>query len=559
MSLLLLVLLACHPDPPKSETGRLADTGQCASPPWSSTAAGEALEPWPGNGVSEEESASARLVVDALLADPWVAMVAWREEGTARYHLAVAGTEATFVAERSEAGIHQYAWESPSPLLDEPMGMATLAQELEAGSNPMGTTLTDQGYLEDDPRLSFIETAQASFPDQAVRLAQLFDHPDSPDLAYAVAPFANGGVGTHGGFSVAQTRAPLLLRGPGVVAGTHDLAVQSVDIAPTVAALLGVQPVEGVDGREGVQREGLMLKWQDGRVLEEILTGDCAWGAADHALLVIFDGLSHTELWDGIDSGRLPRLQGLAAGGARVAGGAMVGFPSLSLPGHTTVVTGAWQGHHGYLSNGWVDAETGASAPGVDMYDLAGNADAANAVADTWLSPEVETLFEAVARSGLDGETASINDLVFRGATWSRLAESPVRDPGGPVHPSTLATSLVDDTAVLQARYLFEEAGPPRLMTVAFYVTDDGGEESGPHGDGLRTVLGESDARLGTLLDLYDAAGVLDSTLVVITADHGMELQDPARTASPSAAIAASGVAATVTPGGLIYLSTSAP
>jgi len=62
------------------------------------------------------------------------------------------------------------------------------------------------------------------------------------------------------------------------------------------------------------------------------------------------------------------------------------------------------------------------------------------------------------------------------------------------------------------------------------------------------------DARLGRVLDRYEAAGLLDDTVVVLTADHGMELQDASRVASTHPAIAATGVAVAEDSHGLLWL-----
>jgi len=53
----------------------------------------------------------------------------------------------------------------------------------------------------------------------------------------------------HGMPSQDDTHVPLLFAGPGIRAGRYTQRVSVVDIAPTVASLLGVRPTEPVQGR----------------------------------------------------------------------------------------------------------------------------------------------------------------------------------------------------------------------------------------------------------------------------------------------------------------------
>lgn len=514
----------------------------CADPP---QIAGEPRPSPPGEGVSAAELPSAQALADALLARAGVEAVAWREQGADSYVVQTPTVTARLLRERDAAGDRVLRWElEGAPLPVDPSGEATLATELAAGSNPQGTTYPDHGYGADDPRLAFASAADASFPLLDERVAQLFDSPDAPDLIYLLAPYAAGGMGTHGGASAAQSRAPWIFTGPGVVPGTPDITARSVDIAPTVAWLLGVQPERGVDGLNGREADGLMLRWQDGEVRTELLD-PCAYGAADRALIVLFDGLSHTEVLDGIASGRLPNFARVAERGAVLQRGAVVGLPSLSLPGHTSVFTGAWQGHHGLLANHFRHRATDAVVPEGELADLVVNAAAARAISEGYLSPDVETLFEAVTRS-FPGETAaSVGELTYRGATWSRLLTA---------RTDYATYELADEVSVLEFDRLWDEQGAPKLAAVALYVTDGLGHGEGPHGDALREGMVAVDARLGRMLDRYEAAGLLDSTVVVLTADHGMELQDASRVASTQPAIASTGVAVAEDSRGMLWL-----
>jgi hypothetical protein len=82
---------------------------------------------------------------------------------------------------------------------------------------------------------------------------------------------------------------------------------------------------------------------------------------------------------------------------------------------------------------------------------------------------------------------------------------------------------------------LFDDSShpPPIFVAHEFTLTDGAGHEYGPHADGLRDAIAETDRRLGHVLDLLERDGRLDSTLFVFTSDHGMAAQDTALGADP--------------------------
>ncbi len=68
-----------------------------------------------------------------------------------------------------------------------------------------------------------------------------------------------------------------------------------------------------------------------------------------------------------------------------------------------------------------------------------------------------------------------------------------------------------------------EDSHPPPIFTFhEFLLTDGVGHDYGPHHEALRTALDETDRRIGRLLGTLDERGLFDSTLFIITADHGM-------------------------------------
>ena len=204
-------------------------------------------------------------LVDHLLSDPNVAFVYWRNESRTDYTVHFQDDSALL-----EWNGLEFTW-SPLPDLNtNPLEYPTLSDELDAGDNP--NSATQPGYESDDEWLSFVPLEAAVWPHLEERVAQIFEDPNSPDMAYALAPYSRGGGLTWWHVTGAK-QSPLLLSGPGLNQGLQDIAVRHIDIAPTVD-LLGVEPVEG-----------RQLMGQDGTVRNELLKS-CAFGSADHAVLI---------------------------------------------------------------------------------------------------------------------------------------------------------------------------------------------------------------------------------------------------------------------------------
>ena len=501
-----------------------------------------------GQGLDPNQEESGNRAILALLTDPGAAehtdlvithradaYEVWARRGMVRFERHSADGRQTFrVVEQL----------GENPIADQRHDrVATCGAELEAAAN--------SGRPTDDPNRAFIEPHQLSYPHAYERIAQLFDSPYAPDLIVSPKCYAFGlQPGQHGALDVVQSRAPLAFAGPGIRPGLYETAPQHVDVAPTICRLLGFPHIDGRDwsgrtaGERGVAAD-VYLQRQDGRVLGEILADDAA--PAARAYFVIFDGLSNSELqWllDHDDPG-IANLRRLLDRSARFRFGSTVNFPTITWPSHSALFTGAWCGHHDIVNPTYYDrAARQALAP-----------QGQTVMTETFLGAGVETLYEAVHRvRGAAARTASIHEPQGRGADHAPL-EGRVLGPrdrlkaltaelAAAISPRWLADghegvhreALVDARGLAQALVLFDDAAhaPPVLTAHEFTLTDGAGHEYGPHSDGLREAIAETDRRLGVVLDLLEAKGLLDSTVFVFTADHGMAAQDVALAANPA-------------------------
>ncbi|MCX8071363.1 MAG: alkaline phosphatase family protein [Candidatus Binatia bacterium] len=424
------------------------------------------------------------------------------------------------------------------------------------GDNPIARTDADlvstveeeraaavrSGYDGSDPNLAFIEPEHLSYPFALERIAQLFDSPYTGDLVISPKCYAFGTqLGQHGALDVVQSRAPLAFAGPAVRPGNYPLAVRHVDIAPTICHIMGFPLIDGRDwsGRRASERgvaPDVYLERQDGRVITEIIAE--GQRRPQRVYLIVFDGLSHPELvylWQTSDPA-IRNLRRVLDRSAWFSFGSVVNFPSITWPSHSTILTGAWCGHHDIVNPTYYDrARREPLAP-----------QAQGMLTEGFLGTGVETLYEAFRRVyGAEALTVSIHEPQSRGAQHAALeqrvlgARDRLRsytaeflqhiDPRYQADgkDSVHREAILDARGLAQILTLLDDPSlpPPVFVAHEFALTDGAGHEYGPHGEGLRAAIAETDRRLGLVLDALQRNGLIESTLFVFTADHGMAPQ----------------------------------
>src|SRR5579862_575009 len=417
----------------------------------------------------------------------------------------------------------------------DPFIVATIADELDAAAR--------SGNRTDDPNRAYFEPHVLSHPYAYERIAQLFDSPRAPDVIASPKAYAFGiQPGQHGALDVVQCRAPLVFSGPGVRRGLFKLGARHVDVAPTIARLMGMPKIGGRDA-SGSPAE-VYLKRQDGQPLDEIINDSA--GRPERVYMILLDGQSHSALRDELDHnpGAIPNLAGLIERGAMLSHGSIVNFPSITWPSHSTILTGAWGGHHDVVNPTFHLREHRETVP------IQGNI----FEGERYLSPDVETLYEAFKRAGNERTiTASIHEPQGRGATHAVFERRIVGDKARlkaltaeMLHdvsprwaadnmPSMAREEVVDIRGMAQIINLFDHCGDNAPMFVAheFVLTDGAGHDYGPHHEGQREALYRTDKRIGAMLELLRSRGLIDSTLFVITSDHGMAAQRVELKANP--------------------------
>jgi hypothetical protein len=418
----------------------------------------------------------------------------------------------------------------------DPFIVSTIDEELDAAAR--------SGNPTDDPNRAYFQPNVISHPCAYERIAQLFDSPRAPDLIVSPKAYAYGiQPGQHGALDVVQCRAPLVFSGPGVRRGIFKLNACQVDVAPTIARIVGMPKIAGLDA-SGSPAE-VYLKRQDGKPLDEIIDDNA--DRPKRVYMILLDGLSHSELRHQLDNnpGAIPNLAGLVERGAMLSHGSIVNFPSITWPSHSTILTGAWCGHHDVVNPTFHLREHRETVP------IQGNV----FETERYLSPDVETLYEAFKRVGGESTiTASIHEPQGRGANHAVFERRIVGDKtrlkaltaemasdvsprwADDNMPAMTREEIVDIRGMAQVINLFDHCGDEAPVFVAheFVLTDGAGHDYGPHHEGLREALYRTDTRIGAVLEIFRARGLFDSTLFVVTSDHGMAAQRVELKANPA-------------------------
>ncbi len=433
-----------------------------------------------------------------------------------------------------------------------------------AGRDPIAVDTADRfvGHAHESESL-FPHRTDNAYPHARDSIAQFFDGRHAPDLVigHTSSHHFDSHFGQHGSLGVTQGRAPFIVAGAGVRHdGFVDRSTRTVNVAPTVAALLGIDAhPEGV-GPTGERRDDALLRRQDGDVETAVLTGE----RAEHVVVFLLDGCNANLLHDVIESGEAPHLAELVARGTAYRHGMIASLPTATLANHTTEVTGAHPGHSGVLHNTWFDR-------GVDRVpDLL--AMDQMFVAMQHLDPKVETLYQAVERCRPGAFTTATFEFCDTGASFSsfgllRSGDIPsMPDVESLPHVDLAAAaasqqyrfmSAIDHTSATQTVEAWQQRDGnalPVLSWCALALTDEAGHESGPHGVAARAAVRDSDGRIGDVMAAVEAAGALDTTAVIVIADHGMEQNDPENTGSWAEALTSAGIALRDVGDGLIYL-----
>ena len=346
----------------------------------------------------------------------------------------------------------------------------------------------------------------------------------------------------HGSPWMYDVAIPLLLAGPAVKPGVYPTPAAQQDVAPTLAAALGVR----------------MPTTATGRVLPVLRPG---FARPKVVFLVVLDGFRRDYFDRYVDV--LPTLAALRRGGAWFSQAQVNVLPSNTAVGHTTISTGTDPRFHGITGNNGFDHARGQR---VELFaDMSPKAMMALTLADVWqFSTSGRAVIvaqgsigrastplaghgacqpngSAVLMAGYDETTGlwRANEECFRfpaylkdrqaSALWSTSRtwlDHPIDAPAA-VRRSALFPAFEADaiTTILEREPLGAD-DVPDLVLLNYKGADFVGHPYGPESNELRLTMTEMDRHVARIIAALEAK-VGKEYLIAVTADHGMPSAPP--------------------------------
>ncbi|KKM88125.1 hypothetical protein LCGC14_1261920 [marine sediment metagenome] len=205
----------------------------------------------------------------------------------------------------------------------------------------------------------------------------------------------------------------------------------------------------------------------------------------EHVIVIGFDGLSP----DGLHNSNTPIFDSLKNEGAYTMHARAI-LPTSSSPNWASMIMGAGPEQHGITSNAW--ERDNFTLPAITQ-------------GDDFLFP---TIFRLLDEQKKDVEIG----IVYDWDGFGRLFEKSAVDYD--INPEN-----EDETAIVASNYIIDKK--PDLTFLHFDHVDHAGHEFGHGTEEYYTSVEKADELLGKVIEAIKKAGILDSSMVIISSDHG--------------------------------------
>jgi type I phosphodiesterase/nucleotide pyrophosphatase len=386
-------------------------------------------------------------------------------------------------------------------------------------------------------RQRFLEMwARAYFPGRSGQLlivpreGDFITRPD-PNYAYM-----------HGSPWAYDVSIPLMFAGPAVKAGVYSTAVAQQDVAPTLAAALGVRMPPTTTGR-------MLPIFRDGFTRPRVV------------MVIVLDGMRR-DYFDRY-AALMPTLTALRERGAWFSQAEVNFLPTNTAVGHSTIATGADPRVHGitgvsvydFRNRRRQDMFAGDMPQDLmaltlsDVWQLATGGRAvilAQGSIDRAATPlaghgACQLNGSAIVLASYDQEEGrwKTNTSCFRlpeylkdrdaRSLWAAGDEWMGHKIGTPTavrHSGLFPAFEADAMSSMIEREAVGADSVPDLILLNYKGADFVGHKHGPDSNELRSTLGEMDRQLAQILTALEAK-VGDDYLLAVTADHGMPSEPP--------------------------------
>jgi Type I phosphodiesterase / nucleotide pyrophosphatase len=232
---------------------------------------------------------------------------------------------------------------------------------------------------------------------------------------------------------------------------------------------------------------------------------------ATHVVLITIDGCRPDFYLD--SSWHADNIRALMADGAYAKGVNSV-FPSMTYPSHTTIVTGVQPLKHGIYYN---------TGPGEKVYWN----DSSIKVPTIWGVATAKGMTVASLLWPVSADAPVVYNIPDIGSLGEKVREQYSKPTG---FVDELRAKVFDGAASIQygrdvnvariAAYVIGKARP-NLMTIHLFSVDHNEHMQGRDGDQVRAAVRGADSAVGIIRDAIRDAGIADSTVIIVTGDHG--------------------------------------
>jgi predicted AlkP superfamily pyrophosphatase or phosphodiesterase len=432
----------------------------------------------------------------------------------------------------------------------DPSALATLAAEVAAASSSLTETspASEAGVVR-----HFIPPERTTYPYPYERLAAELDDSDSPDIIVNPTPAGDEGDvrGGHGALDVTQSRATLLVSGrsarraPLDPADERVMGARHVDVAPTVAKVLGVSEIavarylNNGTAADNPTAPPALIDRQDGKVLSDLLEPRVT------TYVVVIDGLEPTAL----TATQMPNLCNLTAcpgasapdatARTTVYTQARAAMVSQTNANHTAMLTGAYGDVNGVVANTFFNRATAAeedlerpSLIRVDtLFDMLRREAPHLRTAAVLGKEKLRLLYDCTDGGGGCGtpsadnpEGVSVTHVrpdFLRGA-----ATTPAGPEDCPAEPAS-GSGVAQDTCVMDKVIELSATEDPDFTFVNLANVDSLQHVSGPNSPAALAAITQADAQIGRLVSYLKESGKWQETVLIVTADHSFSWTGP--------------------------------
>ncbi|MGE0680294.1 MAG: alkaline phosphatase family protein, partial [Candidatus Binatia bacterium] len=245
--------------------------------------------------------------------------------------------------------------------------------------------------------------------------------------------------------------------------------------------------------------------------------------AAKHVIMISIDGLQPKIYMDARTSKRLvPNLLNLRQQGVSARRMIPV-FPSVTYPGHTTLVTGVYPATHGIVNNFKKDSEwylQSADIKAKTLWQAAQEKGLTTAIV-TWPA-SYGAKVDYLIPENLSFNAPDVPKLLREGATPGLFEQ--LEGKFGPVQIPSFehedAGERLDEMTSKFAAEIIRQY-KPHLLLLHFLDADHRQHLNGPSSPRVRRAFSQIDRRIGELRQAVKDAGILNATTFVIVGDHG--------------------------------------